>query len=95
MGKLYSILCDLIENFVVCLICCPVYTCYGICEVGSCVKQECKDLSDNIEQTIADSECSCCYFGEPGDLNSRIQKVYLPEKTNIDSIRDEFRDITR
>jgi len=54
---------------------------------------KCKECSIMIEQNIADSECSCCRFSTPADLNSRIQKVYLPEKTRLDSVKSEISDL--
>jgi len=66
---------------------CILYVPFAIClltqECFMCTIQKYNETNDCIEQYIADNGCNCCSLtaGTPADLNSRIEKVYEPERT--------------
>jgi len=95
MVKKKLLMCDIFSCIGEIIISIPIYFCLGLCEIGTCVRNQCKECGDIIEQTIADSESSCCSYSRPADLNSRIQKVYLPEHTKRDSLREEIGDMNK
>ena len=80
---------------------CILYVPFAICiltqECFMCTIQKCNETNDCIEQYIADNEFNCFSLtkGTPADLNSRIKKVYEPERTRNTSIRNEIKDIIK